>query len=74
MINKDGYFVTGFSAQISGILFRIIGEATQILFFENVLNKPQIDLEACDLVKIVRAKFHIGHRYIEPHQFARFLV
>lgn len=59
-----------FLLKISGILFRIIGEGTRIAVFENVLNKLQIDLEACDLVKIVRTKFHTDHRYIGPHQFA----
>jgi hypothetical protein len=37
-----------FLLKISGILFRIIGEGTRIVVFENVLNKLQIDLEACD--------------------------
>jgi hypothetical protein len=37
-----------FLLKISGILFRIIGEGTRIAVFENVLNKLQIDLEACD--------------------------
>ncbi len=37
-----------FLLKTSGILFRIIGEGTRIVVSENVLNKLQIDLEACD--------------------------